>query len=85
LAVSGATLSGGSNGTAVTFKVQTATSSGGSYTDRTTFTLDGTVRGAERQEVAVGTTLDRYVKVTTSGSSGTALGFCVMWGVRFSL
>lgn len=85
LAVSGATLSGGSNGTAVTFKVQTATSSGGSYTDRATFTLDGTVRGAERIEVAVGTTLDRYARVTTSGSSGTALGFCILWGVRFGL
>lgn len=85
LAVSGATLSGGSAGTGVTFKVQTATSSGGSYTDRATFTLDGTIRGAERVEVAVGTTLDRYVKVTTSGSSGTNLGFCVMWGVRWNL
>ena len=85
LAVSGATLAGGSNGTAVTFKVQTATSSGGSYTDRATFTLDGTVRNAERIEVAVGTTLDRWARVTTSGSSGTALGFNVMWGVRFGL
>ena len=85
VAVSGATLSGGSAGTGVTIKVQTATSLGGSYTDRATFTLDGTVRGAERQEVAIGTTLDRYARVTTSGSSGTALGFCVLWGVRFNL
>ena len=60
-------------------------SSGGSYTDRATFTLDGTVRGAERQEVAIGTTLDRWARVTTSGSSGTALGFCIMWGVRYNL
>jgi hypothetical protein len=85
VAVSGATLSGGSAGTAVTFKLQTATSSGGSYTDRATFTLDGTVRGAERQEVAIGTTLDRWARVTTSGVSGTALGFCVMWGVRYNI
>lgn len=84
-AVSGATLSGGSAGTAVTVKLQTATSSGGSYTDRATFTLDGTVRGAERQEVAIGTTLDRWARVTTSGVSGTALGFCVMWGVRYNI
>lgn len=85
LAVSGATLASGANGTAVTIKVQTATSSGGSYTDRATFTLDGTVRNAERIEVAVGTTLDRYAKVVTSGSSGSNLGFNVMWGVRFGL
>lgn len=85
LAVSGATLSGGSAGTAVSIVVATATSSGGSYTTRATFTLDGTVRGAERIEVAVGTMAERYVKVTTSGSSGTALGFCVLWGVRFNL
>jgi hypothetical protein len=85
VAVSGATLSGGSAGTAVTFKLQTSTSSGGSYTDRATFTLDGTVRGAERQEVAIGTTLDRWARVTTSGVSGTALGFCVMWGVRYNI
>lgn len=60
----------------VVFTVATATSSGGSFSDRITFT---TVTGTTSQRVAVTGTIDRYVKVsftkTGTGSVTFAVGF----------
>jgi hypothetical protein len=44
------------------------------------------VRKAERIEVAVGTTLDRFVKVTWTNSGATMnLGFNVIWGIYYGI
>lgn len=70
ITVSGATLSGGTAGDTFTLKLQSATSSGGSYTDRITFSANGTVALAERQEIAIGTVLDRYWRLSAVASAG---------------
>ena len=62
--------------------LQSATSSGGSYTDRMTFALDGTTRTAERQEVAIGTAVDRWWRLNATASGGTQdIGLMCMMGL----
>lgn len=82
LAVSGAgTLTGGAAGDSFTVTVQTATTSGGSYTTRGTFTMTCQTETAERIEVALGTTTDEFVKFvfTTVGSTNKP-GVCAIVG-----
>lgn len=84
--VSGATLAGGVAGDTFTLKMQSATSSGGSYTDRLTFTSDGTVRQAERQELAVGVAVDRWWRLNaTAGGSTYNLGIAAMFGLFYNI
>lgn len=72
LAVSGATLTTGAAGDTITSGIiQSATSSGGSYTTFCTFTSDGTVQQGERVEVATGTVINRWWKVTMTISAST--------------
>lgn len=86
ITVSGATLSGGVAGETYVFKLQSATSSGGSYTDRMTFALDGTTRTAERQEVAIGTAVDRWWRLNATASGGTQdIGLMCMMGLFYNL
>ncbi len=71
IAVSGATLSGGTAGETLTGTIASATSQGGSYTPFATFTSDGTVRKAERIQIARGTTINRWWKATATMSGST--------------
>ncbi len=85
--VSGAgTLAGGVAGDTAVIKIQHATASGGSYTDLITFTANGTSRTAEYGSVAIGTTIQRYLKVVATLSAGNhVLGFNVCFGRWFNL
>jgi len=86
LVVSGATLATGAAGETYVFKLQSATSSGGSYTDRMTFSADGTTRVGERQEVAIGTAVDRWWRLNATASGGTQdIGLMCMMGLFYNL
>lgn len=86
LAVSAATFAGGIAGETLTAILQTATTSGGSYTTKITWTLDGTKRRAERVEIPIGTTIDQFVKVTFTMSGSTmTMGANVIFGRYFSV
>lgn len=72
LAVSGATMTSGAAGDTITTLVfQSATTSGGSYSTFATSALTGAVQTAERIEVAIGTAVNRWIKIvlTMSGSA----------------
>lgn len=77
IAVSAATLTGGTAGETATVTMTSATSSGGSYSTFATFVTTNGQRGAEWLEVAAGTVINRYIKctVTMSGSSNVAVIF----------
>ena len=65
-------------GTDVTIKVQHCTTSGGSYTDLITFTQTTTAPGAQRVAVSNVTTVNEFLKVTTTTSGGfTSVTFAV--------
>lgn len=84
--VSGATLASGAAGDTFTFKLQSATSSGGSYTDRMTFSADGTLAVGERQEVAIGTAMDRWWRLNATASAANHdLGVLAMMGLFYNL
>lgn len=87
LTVSGATMSGGVAGETITVTIQTATTSGGSYTTNGTFTLGNAARAGERIEIAIGTTLNMWarVNITKSGSANTIgllVSYSPFWHVR---
>lgn len=84
ITVSGATFSGGAAGDSYTVTVASSTTSGGAYTTFLTFTSTLQALGAERQEIAVGTLINRYVKVTAStGGSTNKPIFNVIGGFYF--
>jgi len=59
------------SGTDVTVKIQSATTSGGAYTDRITFTqITGGAPLAQRVATAPGVTIDEFLKVTTVTTGG---------------
>ncbi|HVO43304.1 MAG TPA: hypothetical protein VMT34_11805 [Aggregatilineales bacterium] len=82
LTVSGATLSGGINGdTIVSAQLQSATSSGGSYSPFVTFSSTGQARTAERIEVPVGTAINGFLKATvTVSGTNYPLGLMIAFG-----
>jgi hypothetical protein len=78
ITVSGATFSGGTAGDSYTVTVQSATSSGGSYSAFATFTSTMQQPGSERIETAMGVTINRYLKaVATTGGSTNKPSFVV--------
>lgn len=86
LAVSGATLAGGTAGEAMTaLKVQTATTSGGSFSDAFVFTVNGLTQTAEIIEVAPGVTINRYWKVVSTRAAETLAMKLAILGKAFHL
>ncbi|MEP7285398.1 MAG: hypothetical protein ABI947_06490 [Chloroflexota bacterium] len=79
--LSGATFASGTNGDTYTITLASATTSGGSYTVHATFAANGTGYVGERQEIAPGTLINRWLKVIASSSGSTSkLGFAVAVG-----
>jgi hypothetical protein len=76
LAVSGANFTGGAAGDTISSLVyQSSTTSGGSYATFATSALTGSSRTAERIEVAIGVTVNRWIKaVCTMSGSASAIG-----------
>lgn len=70
LVVSGATMAGGVAGDTYNVTVGTSTTSGGAYTTIATFSGVGAVRQALRVEVAIGTLLNEFWKVTYTLATG---------------
>lgn len=87
LAVSGATMTGGLAGDALTSLVyQSSTTSGGAYVVFATSALDGTKYTAERLEVAVGVTINRWVQIVlTMAASNSPIGLNCSFGRRWQL
>ena len=87
LTISGAVLAGGVAGDTYNVVIASATSSGGSYTTLVTFSGIGATRAAYRTEVAVGTTINEWIKVTTTLATGAGTsqtcGIAVAFGRFF--
>ncbi len=84
LTVSGATLIGGVAGDALTIALQTATTSGGSYTTRATSSQNGQVVGADYQAIPVGTIIDEFAKVVVTGGAGQQVSLFCAFGAYYS-
>ena len=89
LTVSGATLSGGVAGDTYNVVFASATTSGGAYTTFATFSAVGATHLAQRIEVAIGTTVNEWLKVTYTLASGAGtsqtFGAVAMFGRYFQL
>jgi hypothetical protein len=70
LTVSGATLTGGTAGDTYNIVLASATTSGGAYTTLVTWSGVGAVRQAIRTEIAIGTTINEWLKLTITLASG---------------
>jgi hypothetical protein len=78
LTLSAANFAGGVNGETATIIIQSATTSGGSFSTFATFTANGQVRLAERLIIAAGVTINRWIRVTnTMSGSANIIGFNV--------
>jgi len=72
ITLSGSTFSGGTAGDSYAITLASATTSGGTYTTLLTFNSTMQALGAERQEIPIGTLINRYVKVTASTGGSTS-------------